>query len=98
MDENEVIEALRQNLPVYVNGNVSWTVTDKRYLLIINNDGVYFDTKNGEYTDGARDHTAKITFKQSAQPSFVYGDGKLNAQNGEYYIDIPAGKLAVIKF
>ena len=98
VDENEVIEALKQNLPVYVNGNVSWTVTDKRYLLIINNDGVYFDTKNGEYADGARDHTAKITFKQPSQPSLVYGDGKLNAQNGEYYIDIPAGRLAVIKF
>lgn len=98
VDLNEVYAALNKNLPCFVTGEVSWTVTDKRFLLLINNDGVYYDIKNGEYTDRSRSHTAKINFTVPAQPELVHGEGALTLENGEYVIDIPAGSIAVIKF
>lgn len=98
IDMDKVYDALYKNLPCFVTGEVSWTVTDKRYLLIINNDGVYYDTKKGEYTDKSRTHYAKIRFCDGAKPSVIHGEGNLLFKDGEYIADIPAGDITIIKF
>ena len=89
---------LFEQLPCTVTGNVSWTVTQKHFILLINNDGVSFDAEKGEYTDPACDHIVQVTFKNGEQASAVYGEGKMQLIDGSYYVDIPAGGIAVLKF
>lgn len=89
---------LEKLLPCAVDGNVSYITTDKRYLLIMNNDGVYYDAQKGEYADQSRKSSAKITFNTKASPATVHGEGVLRLENGEWYIDLPAGAISVIKY
>lgn len=96
--EGEVMRVIKDNLPCFIEGNACWSVTDKRYLLVINNDGVYYNTESGEYTDPSRAHSAKISFKAPANPELVYGEGKLTRTDSEYILDMPAGSITVIKF
>ena len=98
----EELEAvLREELPCTVEG-LHWMVNKRDsggyYLTVFNNIGVTRSVADGEALLPEATRSGKVVFKNSAVPTLLEGDGKLETYGDDYRLTIPAGGYAFISF
>lgn len=101
IDISDAKNMLLKALPCAVEGNAHWLVTkneDRHYVIIFNNDGVFFDAENGEYALKECAHKVKIAVKDNRKAELIYGNTQMRYENGEYFAGVPAGDFIVIGF
>ena len=77
---------------------VNRRTTGGYYLTVFNHSGVVRNQAEGEYTLPEAEQTVTITFKQEAAPLVLEGNGILTREDGAYYLTVPAGGFAFIRF
>lgn len=101
-DKTEVKELLYKLLPCKVEGNAHWLVNERKgggyYLTVFNHSGIETSLEFGERAIPEAQSVVKITFKNNASAELLEGDGKMHCSGEVYYLTIPAGGWAFIKF
>lgn len=96
-----VREKLCEILPVTVLGNAHWMVnhctSGGYYLTIFNNSGIERTVEKGEIELEQATTTVKLKIKHNLTPTVCEGNGKMQFENGEYTVTIPAGGWSFIK-
>ena len=101
IDIKDARDTLLKALPCSVFGNAHWLVTKnegRHYVIIFNNDGVFYDAQNGEYALKECAHKVEISIKDGKKAELIYGNAELYTDGGQYFCEIPAGDFIVIGF
>ena len=98
---DRLAELLREALPCTVEG-LHWMVNERvgggYYLTVFNHIGIERTVAGGEVKMPEAERTAKVTFKNGAQPTMLEGDGVLTLDGESYKLTLPAGGFAFIRF
>ncbi len=101
-DKKDVKELLCKILPCNVEGNAHWLINERKgggyYLTVFNHNGIETSLEFGERAILGAESVVKITFKNDASAELLEGDGKMHCSGEEYYLTIPAGGWAFIRF
>lgn len=101
-DKKDVKALLCKILLCNVEGNAHWMENERKgggyYLSVFNHNGIETSLEFGERAIPKTEFVVKITFKNNALPELLEGDEKLRRNGEEYYLTIPAGGWAFIKF
>lgn len=98
---DDLADLLRDALPCTVEG-MHWFVNEREgggyYLTVFNNVGIERSVAKGEISLDAGRRSAKVTFKNGAEPTMLEGNGELTPHGDAYTLTLPAGGFAFIRF